>query len=71
METDSARLIPGVDEMFAQVEARTCVGARRLQPEDVANVVTYLASPMSDMIQGQTIIVDGGAAVFEIGRAHV
>lgn len=64
VETDSARLIPGVDEMFAQVEARTCVGARRLQPEDVANVVTYLASPMSDMIQGQTIIVDGGAAVF-------
>ena len=64
VETDSARLIPGVEEMFAHVESRTCVGARRLQPEDVANVVTYLASPMSDMIQGQTIIVDGGATVF-------
>ncbi|MEO2035968.1 MAG: SDR family oxidoreductase [Planctomycetaceae bacterium] len=64
VETDSARMIPGVEEMFAHVESRTCVGARRLQPEDVANVVTYLASPMSDMIQGQTIIVDGGATVF-------
>ena len=64
VETDSARMIPGVEEMFAHVESRTCVGARRLQPEDVANVVTYLASPLSDMIQGQTIIVDGGATVF-------
>lgn len=64
VETDSARLIPGVEEMFAHVESRTCVGSRRLQPEDVANVVAYLSSPMSDMIQGQTIIVDGGATVF-------
>jgi enoyl-[acyl-carrier protein] reductase III len=64
VETDSARLIPGVEEMFAHVESRTCVGPRRLQPEDVANVITWLASPMSDMIQGQTIIVDGGATVF-------
>ncbi len=64
VETDSARLIPGVEQMFEHIEARTCVGPRRLQPEDVANVVTYLASPMSDMIQGQTIIVDGGATVF-------
>jgi len=64
VETDSARLIPGVEKMFEHVEARTCVGKRRLQPEDVANVVMYLASPLSDMIQGQTIIVDGGATVF-------
>jgi len=64
VETDSARLIPGVEQMFEHVESRTCVGARRLQPEDVANVITWLSSPMSDMIQGQTIIVDGGATVF-------
>lgn len=64
VETDSARLIPGVEQMFEHVESRTCVGSRRLQPEDVANVITWLSSPMSDMIQGQTIIVDGGATVF-------
>ena len=64
VETDSARLIPGVEQMFEMVEARTCVGKRRLQPEDVANTILYLASPLSDMIQGQTIIVDGGATVF-------
>ena len=61
VQTDSARLIPGVEQMFEHVEARTCVGSRRLQPKDGANVVTYLAS---DMIQRQTIIVDGGATVF-------
>ena len=64
VETDSARLIPGVEQMFEAVKARTCVGSRRLVPQDVANVVLYLASPLSDMIQGQTIIVDGGSAVF-------
>jgi len=64
VETDSARLIPGVEQMFEHVESRTCVGQRRLKPEDVANVVAYLASPLSDMVQGQTIIVDGGATVF-------
>ena len=64
VETDSGRMIPGVEDMLAAVEARTCVGRRRLQPEDVADVVLYLASPLSDMIQGQTIIVDGGATIF-------
>ncbi len=37
------------------------VPLRRMgQPEDVANVVLFLASPDSDYITGQTIVVDGG-----------
>ncbi len=31
-----------------------------LDPEDVANTVLYLASPESDFVTGQSIIVDGG-----------
>jgi enoyl-[acyl-carrier protein] reductase III len=38
-------------------------GERFLTDEDVANVVLYLASPLSDLIQGETITVDGGAAI--------
>ncbi|HCZ9467620.1 TPA: SDR family oxidoreductase, partial [Staphylococcus aureus] len=30
------------------------------QPEDVSNVVSFLAGKDSDYITGQTIIVDGG-----------
>lgn len=32
----------------------------RIQPEDVANLVQFLASPASDMITGQNIGIDGG-----------
>ena len=38
-------------------------GDRFLQAEDVANSVLFLASPLSDLVQGETLIVDGGAAI--------
>ena len=33
---------------------------KRIQPEDVAKLVLFLASPASDMISGQNICIDGG-----------
>ncbi len=63
VDTDSTRRIPFSDRMFAQREANTMVGDRELTPEDVANTVLFLASPLSDLIQGETITVDGGAAI--------
>lgn len=32
------------------------------KPEDVANLVSYLASKNSDYITGQSIMINGGAA---------
>jgi NAD(P)-dependent dehydrogenase (short-subunit alcohol dehydrogenase family) len=50
--------------MFTAMDAKLLVPrSRTLQPEDVAEVVRFLCSPGSDLIQGQTIIVDGGAAL--------
>jgi enoyl-[acyl-carrier protein] reductase III len=42
---------------------------RHVTPADVANLVAYLCSPESEMIVGQTIIIDGGVSVLGvIGR---
>ncbi len=30
------------------------------EPEDVANVVVFLASPASRYVTGQTLLIDGG-----------
>lgn len=63
VETDSTRRIPYADKMLAGQLEHTMVGTRMLTAEDVADTVLFLCSPLSDMIQGQTIIVDGGAAI--------
>ena len=42
--------------------ARTPNG-RIVTPADVADVALFLASPAASMIQGQTIVVDGGYSI--------
>lgn len=63
VETDSTRMLPGSDQMFAGRAAKTMTGQRQLEADDVANTVLFLCSPMSDQIQGETLTVDGGAAI--------
>jgi enoyl-[acyl-carrier protein] reductase III len=63
VETDSTRRIPYSEQLFAGRKYRSMTGDRFLTPEDIADAVLFLASPLSDMIQGETITVDGGAAV--------
>ena len=47
------------DKMKAEVKDR--VPVRRLgTPEDIADLVTYLASPSASYLTGQIIAVDGG-----------
>jgi enoyl-[acyl-carrier protein] reductase III len=63
VETDSTRRLPGAAEMFAGRRQKTMVGERMLEATDVADAVLFLASPLADLIQGQTLVVDGGAAI--------
>ena len=63
VETDSTSRIPYADQLFASRKLRSMTGDRFLNADDVANAVLFLASPLSDMIQGETLTVDGGAAV--------
>lgn len=60
VETDSTRRLPNSEQMFGVQVDYTQVGNRTLQPEDVANAVLFLSCSLSDMIQGETITVDGG-----------
>ncbi|MFQ5733981.1 MAG: SDR family oxidoreductase [Planctomycetaceae bacterium] len=63
VETDSTRRIPFSDRMFAERQSKSMMGERELMPEDVADTVLFLASPLSDLVQGETITVDGGSAI--------
>ena len=63
VETDSTRKIPFADRMFAGRTEKSMMGDRMLEAEDVANTVLFLSSPLSDLIQGETITVDGGSAI--------
>lgn len=63
VETDSTRSVPGSERLFDLRRSRSLAGDRILEAGDVADVVLFLASPLSDLIQGQTIVVDGGAAI--------
>ena len=63
VETDSTRSIPNAEALFARRRDKTMTGDRMLLSNDVANAVVFLASSLSDMVQGETLTVDGGAAV--------
>ena len=53
---------PITDEEHAREKAflRPYVIRRRGQPDDVAGLVTYLASPLAEWVTGQTYAVNGG-----------
>ena len=60
--TDSIRKHPDAEAMSQMIAART--PAKRLgTPEDLADVVLFLLSPLSRWICGQTIVVDGGLSL--------
>ncbi len=63
VETDSTKQIPNSELLFDSRKSHSMMGERMLLAEDVANAVLFLASPLSDLVQGETLTVDGGAAI--------
>ena len=60
--TGLGRDFPDYEEMLAE-RARTIPMGRVLDPDDLVGAALFLASPASDFITGQTIVVDGGYSV--------
>lgn len=48
------------DETFKRVNVETTPYPRLAEPKDVASTIAFLCSPGSEMINGQSIVVDGG-----------
>ncbi len=61
-DTKSSRSIPGANEVIEHAKHHTPMG-RIVEPEDIARVVTFLASEEAGMICGQFIVVDGGRSI--------
>ncbi len=57
--TEIWSLVPDGQEILDRMRERTPSG-RLLTPEEIAEILFFLASPQAEMIQGQVIVVDGG-----------
>lgn len=62
VDTDAIRFFPDYQKMVDEVVKHTPMG-RIAQPDDIAKVVAFLASPESGWIVGQTLIADGGMSL--------
>ena len=62
VETKLTEVVLGDPGLRAKIEAATPLG-RIGTPEDVANLVVFLASPLASYITGQSIVIDGGSVL--------
>ena len=62
VDTDALRYFPNREELLANFARRTPAGPV-LTPQDVAGAVYLLCLPEAQMINGHTLVVDGGFAI--------
>jgi enoyl-[acyl-carrier protein] reductase III len=63
VDTGAIRQLPGAEALLAARAERSLAGGRNVSPEDVANAILFLSSPLADMIQGETLVIDGGSSL--------
>lgn len=62
VDTDSLNYFKDKKLVIEEFKKRVPAG-RMVLPEDIANLVLFLCDTNSEMIRGQTIVVDGGASL--------
>lgn len=61
--TEAVQTMPDIAGVIKSAGERMLTRKRHIDPADVANIVAFLASPQAQLIQGQTIVVDGGITI--------
>ena len=62
VDTEALKHFPNREELLAEAGRKTPAG-RMVEIDDMVNAIMFLLSNGSDMIRGQTIIVDGGVSL--------
>ena len=62
VDTEALQHFPNRERMLSEGTRRTPAG-RLVEPRDVADAVLFLVSPLSSMVVGQTLVVDGGYSI--------
>jgi enoyl-[acyl-carrier protein] reductase III len=62
VDTEALSHFPNREQLLRASRERTPAG-RLAEPQDVANAVLFLCTDSSQMIHGQTIVVDGGYSI--------
>ena len=62
VDTDALKHFSNRNQLLDESARRTPAG-RLTEPADVADIALFLASPLSGMMVGQTIVVDGGYSI--------
>jgi enoyl-[acyl-carrier protein] reductase III len=62
VDTEALKHFPNRDELLAEAKQKTPAG-RMVEIDDMVNAIMFLLSDGSNMIRGQTIIVDGGVSL--------
>jgi len=62
VDTEALKKFPNRQQILDTAISKTPMG-RLTTPEDVADVALFLCSDLATMIQGQTIVVDGGYSI--------
>lgn len=62
VDTDALSYFPNREQLLAEYAARTPAGPK-LTPDDVANAIYLLCLPEAAMINGHTLVVDGGFCI--------
>ncbi len=69
VETEALKLYTAGRDL-PEMSWQTTPAGRMVQPEDIANVVSFLCSDQSKMIRGQVIVIDGGVSLTPLSPAE-